>query len=135
MLRLHPWLLRLPLQTLASQCFLSAPDRSRTCDLRYRKPALHHIWGCILRIWGLISQIWGIPRIERKPHGYSGWLLKEEKMSRSVEPKEYVRSSVVIEPTTGCWNWSKSIRSNGYPLCQRRDWRGSAHRFSYTHFV
>jgi hypothetical protein len=52
-----------------------------------------------------------------------------------MEPKEYVRSSVSVDTSTGCWVWQKALRSNGYGVCNRRDWRGLAHRFSYTHFV
>lgn len=53
----------------------------------------------------------------------------------SMDPRAYVRASVDVDPTTGCWNWTKAVRANGYGWCGRRDWRGSAHRFAYTHFV
>lgn len=56
-------------------------------------------------------------------------------MRKTTDPREYVRASVAIDPETGCWNWMKAILTTGYGLCSRRDCRGLAHRFSYTHFV
>lgn len=41
----------------------------------------------------------------------------------------------ISEDENGCWNWRLALNTGGYGLCFRRDWRGLAHRFTYTHLV
>jgi hypothetical protein len=47
---------------------------------------------------------------------------------------KYITDRVQID-AQGCWNWKLAINESGYGLCFRRDWRGLAHRFSYTKIV
>lgn len=54
--------------------------------------------------------------------------------TRTRDIAEYIRQSVTVDEND-CWNWKHSLNNRGYGLCQRRDWRGLAHRFSYSYFV
>ena len=53
---------------------------------------------------------------------------------RTLDATEYIAQRTSID-ANGCWNWQLSRNNRGYGLCLRRDWRGLAHRFSYTTFV
>lgn len=53
---------------------------------------------------------------------------------RREDPCDYVKARVDIDEQ-GCWNWRLAVSPNGYGLCNRQDWRGGAHRFSYVAFV
>ena len=47
---------------------------------------------------------------------------------------QYITDRVELD-ARGCWNWKLAMNESGYGLCFRRDWRGLAHRFSYTMLV
>ena len=54
--------------------------------------------------------------------------------TRTHDIAAYITESVNVDEND-CWNWKLALNSRGYGLCHRRDWRGLAHRFSYTHLV
>ncbi len=54
--------------------------------------------------------------------------------TRTHDITDYIQQRVTVDEH-GCWNWQHALNSRGYGICQRRDWRGLAHRFAYTHLV
>ena len=55
-------------------------------------------------------------------------------MTHRAEIREYITDRIAVTPA-GCWEWKLARNPRGYGLCFRRDWRGGAHRFTYTHLV
>lgn len=54
--------------------------------------------------------------------------------TRTHDVTDYIQQRVTVDER-GCWNWKHALNSRGYGLCQRRDWRGLAHRFAYVSLV
>lgn len=46
----------------------------------------------------------------------------------------YIQERVTVD-ANDCWNWDLARNNNGYGICNRRDVRGLAHRFSYSKLV
>lgn len=51
-----------------------------------------------------------------------------------IDPIERFNTKYVVDPITGCWNWTALLNSHGYGLF-RKDKIVSSHRFSYEYYV
>jgi hypothetical protein len=48
-----------------------------------------------------------------------------------MKPKEYFITRCIVDPTTGCWNWTLSTYGNGYGQARHQGTGYLAHRLAY----
>ncbi|MCT7971173.1 HNH endonuclease signature motif containing protein [Laspinema olomoucense] len=61
-------------------------------------------------------------------------LLSERNRNSVQKTGEYISSRVIVDKTTQCWNWVKSIGNDGYGKAKRKGKTIRAHRLSYTFY-